>query len=135
MNAKGPGLPVDAGACGIGSNRGVVRTRPHTRLQGGGAIWALGFAAVMLCAVLQTVSAQDLSPEIIADQCATCHGPDGRSPGTIPSLHGLEAETIAGKLLAFKAGELEATIMGRIASAYSDAEIEQLALYLAAAQN
>lgn len=67
----------------------------------------------------------------IANNCFTCHGPDGRSPGTIPNLSRLSAEQIAGKLKDFKAGTEPSTVMGRHARAYTDAEIEAVASYIA----
>ena len=91
--------------------------------------------AIGLCFATASASAQDLSPAIMADNCASCHGPNGMSPGTIPPLDGLDAETIAARLRGFKNGEIEVTIMNRIARAYSEAEIVALSQYLAARQN
>lgn len=68
----------------------------------------------------------------IANNCFTCHGPDGRSPGSIPSLDVLSAERIATKLKHFKSGAEPSTVMGRHAKAYSEAEIEAVARYIGA---
>src|SRR5438477_2003164 len=67
----------------------------------------------------------------IANNCFTCHGPNGRSPGAIPSLNRLNAAQIAGKLADFKAGTQPSTVMGRHAAAYTDAEIDAVAAYIA----
>lgn len=67
----------------------------------------------------------------IANNCYTCHGPNGRSPGTIPSLSRLSAERIATKLKDFKSGAEPSTVMGRHAKAYTDAELEAVAKYIA----
>ena len=70
----------------------------------------------------------------IANNCFTCHGPDGRSPGTIPSLSRLSAERIASSLRGFKSGTEASTVMGRHAKAYTDAEIDAVANYIAGLQ-
>ena len=64
---------------------------------------------------------------LLAETCGTCHGPDGRSPGAIPSLAPLNVEALRVFLLAYRAGSIEATVMDRIARALTDAEIEALA--------
>ena len=64
---------------------------------------------------------------LLAEMCGTCHGPDGRSPGPIPSLAPLNAEALRVFLVAYRAGSIEATVMDRIARALTDAEIEDLA--------
>ena len=64
---------------------------------------------------------------LLAETCGTCHGPDGRSPGAIPSLAPLNAEALRVFLLAYRAGTIEATVMDRIARALTDPEIEALA--------
>ena len=87
-------------------------------------------------AVIATTNSRSVAPATpgaardIANNCFTCHGPDGRSPSTIPSLNGLSAEQIAAKLKRFKAGTEASTIMGRHTRAYSDAEIEAVAIYI-----
>ena len=73
-------------------------------------------------------SAEELEPAgLLAEMCGTCHGPDGRSPGSIPSLAPLSAEAVRAFLIAHRAGNVEATVMDRIARALTDAEIEALA--------
>ena len=70
----------------------------------------------------------------MANNCFTCHGPNGRSPGAIPGLHGQNAAAIAAALKAFKSGARPSTVMGRQAKGYSDAEIDALAAYIAKPQ-
>lgn len=67
----------------------------------------------------------------LAGNCFTCHGPNGRSPGSIPSLVTLSGTDIVAKLKRFKSGEAPSTVMGRQAKGYTDAEIEAVANYLA----
>lgn len=81
-------------------------------LIGGGVVWA------------STSRAQAL-----AYTCMTCHGPNGRSRAEIPSIDTLSYVKFKEALLAFRAGTRKATIMGRIAKAYSDEQIDLLARY------
>jgi sulfide dehydrogenase cytochrome subunit len=66
----------------------------------------------------------------MANNCFSCHGPDGRSPGTIPSLHTLTAANIDALLKQFRSGERPSTVMGRHAKGYTDEEITALAQYI-----
>ena len=90
-------------------------------------------AAVLLVAgagAPGAASAEEPEPAgLIAEMCGTCHGPDGRSPGSIPSLAPLSAEAVRVFLLAYRAGSIDATVMDRIARALTDVEIEALALH------
>lgn len=70
--------------------------------------------------------------QMLAISCAGCHGPDGRSPGAIPSIAGRSAQDIERALLAFRSGERAATVMDRHAKGYSDEEIRLLAEFFAA---
>src|SRR4051812_23516997 len=77
---------------------------------------------------------QGITPEAarnFANNCFACHGPNGRSPGSIPSLTNLSAYTIARKLRQFKDDDAFSTVMGRLAKGYSDVEIEAVANYIA----
>lgn len=67
----------------------------------------------------------------MANSCFACHGPNGVSPGAIPSLHALTAPNITDTMKAFKSGQRPGTVMGRHAKAYSDAEIEAISGYIA----
>jgi sulfide dehydrogenase cytochrome subunit len=67
----------------------------------------------------------------IAANCFTCHGPNGKSAGPIPSLSNLSADEIASRVKSFKNGRTASTVMGRHAKAYSDAEIDAIARYIA----
>ena len=62
--------------------------------------------------------------------CYSCHGTDGRSPGSIPNLTGKNAEQALLQLKEFKSGQLAATVMTRHAKGYTDAELEALANYI-----
>ena len=65
----------------------------------------------------------------LANACTSCHGLEGRSLGEVPSLAGRHADELIAQLRAFKSGDVEATIMNRLARGYSDEEIVALAAY------
>jgi len=67
----------------------------------------------------------------MANNCFACHGPNGVSPGSIPSLQNLTAANIAEYMEQFKTGKRPATVMGRHAKGYTTAEIDALAKYIA----
>jgi sulfide dehydrogenase cytochrome subunit len=73
--------------------------------------------------------AQQIDGAGLADACSSCHGVDGHSQGSIPSIGGVDKAALLGALKAFKAQQGDATIMNRIARGYSDAELEALAAY------
>jgi len=67
----------------------------------------------------------------LAHACVTCHGPDGRSQGAIPSLTTLSAADIITALQAFRAQTRQSTVMHRIARGLDDADITAVATYFA----
>jgi sulfide dehydrogenase cytochrome subunit len=69
---------------------------------------------------------------LMAANCGGCHGVEGRSPGSIPSLAGRTADELAALLMEFKSGERPSTIMGRIITPFGDEEIHRLADYFSA---
>lgn len=67
----------------------------------------------------------------MANNCFACHGPNGVSPGSIPSLHSLTAQNMTDMLKAFKSGERPSTVMGRHAKGYTNTEIEAISSHIA----
>jgi cytochrome c553 len=67
---------------------------------------------------------------VLAASCAGCHRDEPAPPRGIPSLAGLSAAEISEKLLAYRSGELEGTLMNRLALGYTDTQIRQLAAAL-----
>lgn len=65
--------------------------------------------------------------QVLAGPCASCHGPDGHSPGPIPSIAGLPAKEAVAKMLAFREGKSPATVMPRLMRGYDEAQIRGLA--------
>lgn len=76
--------------------------------------------------------AQDADPRLLMLSCAGCHGPNGRSPGAIPSLNGRTDESLAAALRRFRADPQGSTVMARLARGYSDAEIDAVARAISA---
>lgn len=89
------------------------------------AIAALALAAGL---VAGSAAAEGIDASLLAGTCANCHGTDGRSPGTIPSIAGKPFAVLSAQLAAFKAGEAKGTtVMTRLATGFTDAELEALA--------
>jgi len=68
---------------------------------------------------------------LLSISCAGCHGTDGKSPGSIPTIGGKSSDFIATALLQFSSGERAGTVMGRHATGYTDEEIQLIADYFA----
>ena len=86
---------------------------------------------------LAAVPAMAQAPDaaLLAGACQGCHGVAGQGFHGIPQIkdaHG-RAEFVA-MMQAFRANQREATVMGRIARGYSEAEITALAVFYARAQ-
>jgi len=89
---------------------------------GGGAVWAQNAPTGIGAA----------EAALLASSCFNCHGPEGAGEGAMPAIAGLPAEQLVAMLNAFKANEIPgATVMGRLARGYDDAEIAAIAAYFA----
>lgn len=88
--------------------------------------------AVLLAAWAGPALAQGGPAPLAAQGCLGCHGPNGAGQAPIPALTGRPAAETEALMLAFRANERPATIMGRIARGYTDAEIAALAAHFAA---
>lgn len=91
------------------------------------------FAAMALAgpAVAQNAAPDPAAVRVLAGPCANCHGPDGHSPGAIPSIAGLDAADTLKKLRGFRDGSEPSTVMGRLARGYDDAQLAALAQWFA----
>ena len=99
----------------------------------------LSATLVLLIAGLVLVNSASADPAAsraaaLANACAACHGPDGRSQGAIPSIDKLPAEDFTMVLKAFRAESRKGTVMNRIAKGLDDAEISAMAAYFTARQ-
>jgi len=78
------------------------------------------------------VQADEISrATLLSISCAGCHGTDGKSPGSIPTIGGKSSDFIATALRQFSSGERTGTVMGRHATGYTDEEIRLIADYFA----
>ncbi|MCL6609285.1 MAG: c-type cytochrome [Geminicoccaceae bacterium] len=69
--------------------------------------------------------------ETIARNCVVCHGPKEAGQLEIPKLADYPARKMIEMMTGFRDGQKEATIMNRIAKAFSDEQIAALAAYFA----
>ncbi len=99
---------------------------------------SLRITVVMSAAIFMWISgvgmAADYRPAMLANPCAGCHGTDGASPGSIPSIKGLPSSYLVSAMKAFKADKRKGTVMNRIAKGYTDEEIELMAKHFSSAK-
>ena len=90
-------------------------------------------AAATLAAV--PAPAQGLAARSLASTCFTCHGTNGNSVGGVPpSLAGRPSGELFQMMKDFQAGKRPATIMHQQARGYTDAQLQTIAAYFAAAK-
>ncbi len=87
----------------------------------------LGGAFLMTAAILPASAQAPLA----AQGCVGCHGPNGAGMGSVPGLAGRDRAELIAQMNAFRANERPATIMGRLARGYTEAEIIASAEYFA----
>jgi sulfide dehydrogenase cytochrome subunit len=68
---------------------------------------------------------------LVAQGCLGCHGAAGEGAGAIAALSGRPEAELLAALRGFRDGKRPGTIMGRIASGYSDAELRATAAWFA----
>lgn len=79
-----------------------------------------------------TALAEVPSGEMLSANCAGCHGPDGISAGPAsPTIAGLSKDYFLEAMTEYKEGTRPSTVMNRIATGYSEAEIERMAEHFA----
>lgn len=74
-------------------------------------------------------AAAGAEPPAGASTCSGCHPP--AAAGAIPTLAGKPPAYIVAEMAAFRSGEREATVMGRIAKGFTDDETRAIADWLA----
>lgn len=84
---------------------------------------------VFVCSLLPlSVQADELSrAALLSYTCAGCHGTDGISPGSIPSIACKSADAIEKALKEYRSGKRFSTVMGRHVKGYTDEEIQLIA--------
>lgn len=83
--------------------------------------------AVLVCLSAASAAAADEQARLLLAGCTGCHAPASQSAGSPPQVFGRPHGQIAELLLRFKRGELEATVMDRIARGFTDDELAALA--------
>ena len=89
-------------------------------------------AALVACglAFAGTAMASGPSAEALAYTCVGCHGPNGNSVGPAsPTIAGMPESVMVETMQGFKSGDINSTIMGRIAKGYTDEQFELMAGY------
>ena len=86
--------------------------------------------ALSSAAAAQGASSQGSTP-YLTGTCTSCHGPQGRSAGAMPSLAGLPQPYIVEQMKQFREGARPATVMHQIAKGYTEQQTELLAEYFA----
>jgi cytochrome subunit of sulfide dehydrogenase len=67
-----------------------------------------------------------------ASSCSGCHAPPGKVATDVPTIMGRNAAELVTALDAFRSGERQATVMGRIVKGFSPEEVRAIAAWLAA---
>ena len=80
---------------------------------------------LMLMLVVQSYELSRAS--MLSYTCAGCHGTDGVSPGSIPSIACKSPEFIENSLKEYRDGKRFSTVMGRHVKGYTDQEIQLIA--------
>lgn len=93
----------------------------------GVALSALMTGTLLVSATASAESTFDVT--VLAAACANCHGPDGRSPASIPSIAGRPESILLAQLRAFQSETPPAntTIMDRLTKGFTDDELVALA--------
>jgi len=94
----------------------------------------LSVLSIFIAATWLAGSASAQSPDAardIAATCANCHGTNGVSRGTVPSLAGQSKADIAAKMTEFKQNQRPGTIMPQLAKGFTDAQIDAVAAWFA----
>ena len=87
------------------------------------AAWAMALGGPALAAPPDAVT-------MMANTCVGCHGTNGSSTGpATPTIAGMAPDTFIEAMKGYKDGTRPATVMDRIAKAYSDDEVKQMATY------
>jgi sulfide dehydrogenase cytochrome subunit len=87
-------------------------------------------AAIVAAALFAGGQAQaQVSPAMLSEACAGCHGSDGTTNGAAPTISNLTEKYFTQSMMDYKSGSRSATVMGRIAKGYSDDEIKAMAKY------
>ena len=72
----------------------------------------------------------DRGGQRLAASCANCHGPNGVSvDNSIASLAGRPKSALVAAMQEFRSGQRQATVMHQLVKAYTDEQIESMAVF------
>lgn len=93
----------------------------------------------LLLGAAPLAQAGDLSKpdgKMLSNTCAACHGTYGHFDADyMPPLAGMDKERFVDSMIAFRNGSRPATIMDRVAKAFTDEEIQAMAEFFAAQED
>ncbi len=90
-------------------------------------------SAALLATTLTGTAAAQTADQIVAAQCATCHGQYGQSTNSeFPQLAGQNAQYLRKQLEDFRSGQRQHSAMNAIAQALSDGQMAALATHFQA---
>ncbi len=67
--------------------------------------------------------------EYLSGECVTCHQLSGKAVGAIPPIVGVDAESFAALMNAYRKKERENQVMQTIAAKFNDEDVAALAAY------
>lgn len=110
---------------------GLMRNRAFTRLSAAALFVAAGFAGPAMASG-ETVDPQYVYNSALAATCASCHGTKGvnAAGSRVPIINTLTHQEIAQRMLEYKDGTRNGTIMPQLAKGYTDEQIEIIAQML-----
>jgi sulfide dehydrogenase cytochrome subunit len=92
--------------------------------------------AVIVGGMLASTAAQaeiTMRGAMLANTCVGCHGTNGVSTGpAIPTIAGISKAYFTDNMKSYRDGSRPSTVMGRLAKAYSDQDISDMADYFSA---
>jgi len=128
-----PRRPAPVGLVYERQNREGANEMKTTTSPGIPAAIVLGLAVLWLGTSTSTAADAPIGHEqasMLAATCYACHGTDGRLAEGIAPLAGRSHESLRITLHHFRDGSIPSTVMRRIITGYSDAEIDAIATYL-----
>ena len=92
---------------------------------------AIAAIAVVTAAAVGAQTVEVDAGRDIAAGCANCHGTNGVSSGTVPSLAGVAKAQLVNRMEEFKSGKRPGTIMPQLAKGYTDEQIDLVGAWFA----
>lgn len=92
------------------------------------SVWFFLAGIISMAFMPLSTQADELSrAAMLSYTCAGCHGTNGVSPGSIPSIYCKSTDTIEKALKEYRDGKRFSTVMGRHVKGYTDDEIQLIA--------